>query len=161
MKYEIYSDYRNTDDYNVCDFISIGKKGAIPKRIVFTETELKDVYNLAFGDINENGEIDDCRISDNGDRNKILATVFYVVDAYTKQFPERWVYFEGSTIQRTRLYRIAVGLNLDELSQTFEIYALNNGELKPFYKNMEINAFLIKRKNFYLCVHGKSIKDQK
>jgi len=69
MKYEMYLDYIYTNDFSVFDFISIGKNGAIPKRITFTTTELAYVYNLAFGDVDENGNLDDCRISDNGDRN--------------------------------------------------------------------------------------------
>jgi len=146
MKYEMYSEYSFTNDLGVVDFISIGKNGAIPKRITFTTTELENVYNLAFGDVDENGTLNDYRISDNGDRNKILATVFNVVDIYTKKFPERWIFFSGSTKERTRLYRIAVGINLDELSQIFDIYAFVQEELKLFAKNMEINAFVIKRK---------------
>src|SRR5688572_27711918 len=109
MKYEMYSKYKFNYDFSVIDFISIGKNGAIPKRITFTTTGLANVYNLAFGDIDENGDLDDCRISDNGDRNKILATVFHVVNVYTKKYPERWITFRGSTMERTRLYRIAVG----------------------------------------------------
>jgi len=147
MKYEMYSDYNFTEDYSVFNFISIGKNGSIPKRITFTTTELKNVYNLAFGDVDENGDLDDYRISDNGDRNKILATVFNVVDIYTKKFPERWIAFRGSTRERTRLYRMAVGLNLEELSLIFEIYAFIDQELRVFTKGMEINAFVIKRKN--------------
>jgi hypothetical protein len=147
MKYEIYSDYSFTQDYSVFNFMSTGKNGAIPKRITFTTTGLANVYNLAFGDVDENGDLDDYRISDNGDRNKILATVFTVVDIYTKKFPERWITFRGSTSERTRLYRMAVGLNLDELSQIFEIYAFVQEELKLFAKNMEVNTFVIKRKN--------------
>lgn len=147
MKYEIYSDLDYTYDYSVVDFLSIGKKGAIPKRIAFTRTELANVYNLAFGDIDENGVIDDLRISDNGDRNKILATVVKVVDNYTQKYPHRWIIFSGSTKERTRLYRIAIGINLEELSMKFEIYALVQEDLKPFTKNMEISAFVIKRKN--------------
>jgi hypothetical protein len=143
----MYSDYSFTPDYSVFNFISIGKNGTIPKRITFTITELANVYNLAFGDVDENGCLDDCRISDNGDRNKILATVFTVVDLYTKKFPERWILFSGSTKERTRLYRMAVGLNLEELSQIFEIYAFIEQELKLFAKNMEINSFVVKRKN--------------
>jgi hypothetical protein len=146
MKYEKYAPYESNHDFSVIDFISFGKHGSISKRITFTPTELDNVYNLAFGDIDENGDIDDYRISDNGDRNKILATVFNVVDIYTKRYPERWIAFKGSTIERTRLYRMAVGLNLQELSQTFEIYGYIKEELKPFCKNMEINAFVIKRK---------------
>jgi hypothetical protein len=62
------------------------------------------IYNLAFGDINVEGEIDDLTISDNGDRNKILATVAKSVDEYTKRFPGRWIFFKGSTPERTRLH---------------------------------------------------------
>ena len=76
----MYSELKLTDDFSVIEFINIGKNGAIPKRIAFTATELENVYNLAFGDIDVNGEIDDITISDNGDRNKILATVVNVVD---------------------------------------------------------------------------------
>jgi hypothetical protein len=147
MKYEIYSELKLTDDFSVIEFTSIGKNGAIPKRIAFTSTELENVYNLAFGDIDVNGEIDDITISDNGDRNKILATVVNVVDDYTKKYPERWIVFSGSTKERTRLYRIAVGINLEELSRKFEIYAFIHEELKLFTKDMEISAFVIKRKN--------------
>jgi hypothetical protein len=149
MKYEMYSDYRYTDDYSVFDFVSIGKKGAIRKRITFTSrsTVLGNFYNLAFGDVDENGELDDYRISDNGDRNKILATVFNVVELYTKKYPERWIAFRGSTKERNRLYRIAIGLNLEELCQIFEIYVYTEEGLKPFCKNMEVNVFVIKRKN--------------
>jgi len=147
MKYEMYSDYKHNYDYSVFEFISIGKNGTIPKKITFTSIELDDVYNLAFGDVNENGELDDYKISDNGDRNKILATLFSVVDTYTKRYPERWIAFRGSTKERTRLYRIAIGLNLEELCQIFEIYVYTEGGLKQFCKNMEVNVFVIKRKN--------------
>jgi hypothetical protein len=33
------------------------------------------IYNLAMGDLNQEGQIDDHVVSDNGDRNKILAKV--------------------------------------------------------------------------------------
>jgi hypothetical protein len=41
---------------------------------------------------------------------------------------------------------MAIGINLDELTVKFDIYAFFQEELVPFAKNMEINAFLIKRK---------------
>ncbi|RXK83472.1 DUF6934 family protein [Filimonas effusa] len=146
MRYEIYRNLRITEDFRVVDFTSEGKKGNISKRIVFSATEWKDVYNLAFGDIGANGEIDDFSISDNGDRNKILATVVDVVMAYTKRYPDRLIFFRGSTRERTRLYRMAVGINLRELSCDFDIYAFVGEDIMPFTPNMEMTAFLIKRK---------------
>jgi hypothetical protein len=106
------------------------------------------VVNLAFGNVTEDDEIDDKIISDNGDRNKILATVANVVRLFTDKYPGKMVYFKGSTEERTRLYRIAVGINLEELSENFEIYAEvgDNEDFVPFCKNMVIKAFLIKRK---------------
>lgn len=148
MKYEYYAAIKTADDLSSFDFVSTGKSGEVVKRVVFMPTEINDVYNLAFGDIMENGEIDDYCITNNGDRNKILATVFDVVNTYTSRYPERMIYFRGSTKERTRLYRIAIGLNLEELSRIFEIYAEieEDDRFIPFRKNMEIEAFLVKRK---------------
>ena len=146
MKYEVYGDIEVTDDFNVFDFVSDGRNGSIPKRVAFTKTEWNNVYNLAFGDIDDDNDIDDYSVSNNGDRNKILATVASIVEAYTKKYPDRWIIFRGSTTERTRLYRMAVGLYLEELSTKFEIYAFVNENVVPFVKNLKINAFLIKRK---------------
>jgi hypothetical protein len=148
VKYEYYGAIRTADDFSSFDFISTGRSGQFNKRIVFMPTEMQGIYNLAFGDIMENGEIDDYCITDNGDRNKILATVFDVVNTYTAKYPERMIYFRGSTKERTRLYRIAIGINLEELARIFDIYTeiAENDHFIPFRKNMEVEAFLIKRK---------------
>jgi len=146
MKYEVYTEIEITDDFDVFDFISIGKNGDILKRVAFSKTEQDKVYNLALGDVDEDNEINDYSVTDNGDRNKVLATVAAIVEAYTKRFPDRWIIFRGSTAERTRLYRIAVGLHLDELSSLYEIRGYVDDDIVPFIKNMKINAFLIKRK---------------
>lgn len=109
-------------------------------------TDTPGVYNLAFGDIDQKGEMDDVTISDNGDRNKILATVAKAVDEYTRRYPRRWIVFKGSTNDRTRLYRMAIGLNLEQLSIKFHIYGLKGEEFVPFQRNMHATAFLVKRK---------------
>jgi hypothetical protein len=146
MQYENYPAFHIADDLSVFEFFSTGKKGSILKLIAFMRTKRAGVYNLAFGDIDEYGEIDDLSISDNGDRNKILATVAKAVDEYIKKFPRRSIVFSGSTIERTRLYRMAIGLNLVELSLQFEIFGQIGNEFLPFYKNMPAMAFLIKKK---------------
>jgi hypothetical protein len=74
MRYEHY-DNLNSDIVNgTFEFISEGHNGNILKRIEFMPTPWPNFYNLAFGNVNENGELDDLTISNNGDRNKILAT---------------------------------------------------------------------------------------
>ena len=146
MKYPVYSELNITDDFSIFDFISTGSKGDIRKRIEFSPTQIPNIVNLAFGDIDKNGEIDDHSISSNNDRDKILATVAYAVELYLYQYPEKSVYFKGSTKERTRLYRMAIGLNLEELSTKFEIYAELNDNILTFEKNMELTGLLIKRK---------------
>lgn len=63
MKYEIYSDYVASGDLSVFEFISVGIKGSVKKRVAFSSTERQDVYNLAFGDVDENDQIDDYNIT--------------------------------------------------------------------------------------------------
>src|SRR3954468_12339098 len=97
MKYEAYCEINIYPDFSTFDFVSDGCNGKIPKRIQILLTPIPNLYNLSFGDIKENGELDDLIVSNNGDRNKILATVLKVVNEYTYKFPDRYIYFQGST----------------------------------------------------------------
>jgi len=148
MKYESYDPVRIADDLSSFDFVSQGKYGQLLKRILFTPTEIGNIYNLVFGNLVTEDEIDDFSVNDNGDRNKILVTISKAIDNYTKRYPARMIYITGSTKSRTRLYRMAIGLYIEELSLKFDIYAKTSGEFMPFYKNIEATAFLIKRKSF-------------
>lgn len=147
MKYEVYREINVTDDYSIFDFVSVGRNGLIHKRIEFMPTKIAGYFNLAFGDVDSDGEIDDYSVSDNGDRNKILATVAYAVEIYLNRYEDRWVYFRGSTLERTRLYRMAVGLNIVELENKFDIYAeLKDDTIVPFQKNIDVMGLLVKKK---------------
>jgi len=146
MQYENYPSFHIADDLSVFEFRSVGRNGTIHKRIVFSQTNISGIYNLALGDVDENGEINDSRISDNGDRNKILATVVNAVDEYTKKYPRRRIAFKGNTDERTRLYRMVIGLHLDELSSKFDIFGLVDHQFVPFKPNMSAEAFLVKKK---------------
>ncbi|GGB19616.1 DUF6934 family protein [Puia dinghuensis] len=147
MKYEYYADLTIADDFSVFEFDSVGKRGSIKKRIDFVETDLPDVYNLSLVNVKMNGELDDKTIIDNGDRDKILATIFRAVYTYTLNYPGRWIYFSGNTHAKMRLYRMAISLNLEELSFWFEIYGevANAEEVLPFHKGMVIEGFFIRR----------------
>ena len=79
-KYELKSGER----LEVYEFISVGPNGRITKLVQYTPTNYKDLYNLGFGDKNaETGEIDDNVISNNGDSEKVLATVVATLYAFT------------------------------------------------------------------------------
>jgi hypothetical protein len=150
MKYDRYNSVYGAEDLSILEFMSTGRNGIVRKRIIFAKTETKGIYNLAFGNIGTNNSFDDGIISNNGDRNEILATVAMAVDKYTQRYPRRWVYFRGNTPARTRLYRMAIGINLKELSKRFEIFAEVDGEdeFVPFQRNMVVEGFLVRRKIF-------------
>jgi len=95
-KYEIEAE----DLLEVFQFVSQGPKGSIPKLIKFSETTLKGYFNLAFGDKNLlTGAIDDKVVLNNGDSEKVLATIISAVYAFTDKQNESWVYATGSTQQ--------------------------------------------------------------
>ena len=146
MKYEIYSDIVVSEDFSVFDFISRDKHGDILKRVAFSKTSEYKVYTLALGDVDEDNKMDIYTVTDNGDRNKVLATVAAIIEAYTQKFPDRWILFEGSTKERNRLYRMAIGINLGDLSMLYDIWAVQGNQQVPFSKSLPASSFLIKRK---------------
>ena len=145
--YNSYTSFDISTNATVFEFTSSGPKGNIKKLIQFSQTKDKNVFNLAFGNIQENGSIDDVTTNDNKDRDKILATVAAAVLDFTERYPERYVFFTGSSIERTRLYRMALTINYKELAETFNIWGLRDeGGFEPFEKRRSYTGFLIKRK---------------
>ena len=131
----------------VFEFTSIGSKGKIPKLIKFSETHLKDFYNLGFGDkIEGTQDVNDVIVSNNDDSERVLATVVAAVFAFTDQNRNAWVYATGSTEARTRLYRMGISKYLQEVETDFEIYGLLNDEWITFKEGINFEAFLVRRK---------------
>lgn len=129
------------------EFVSIGSKGKIIKLVQFQETNYKGVYNLGFGDKNiETGEIDDTVISNNGDSEKVLATVVATLYAFLDKHPNALVYATGSTKSRTRLYQIGISKYLDEVGKDFEIEGEINNKWHIFEKGKNYDAFLVRLK---------------
>lgn len=151
MKYEKYTELLVTSDYLEYEFASIGPKGTVVKFIQFTNTEDKKIVNLAFGNKKADGSIDDMARDDNKDRNKILATVVTVLKIFFDKYPNKCVYLTGSTSSRTRLYRMAITLNMEELSSDFEIVGtLSDNDVYnnvPFKKGVNYFGFLVRPKN--------------
>lgn len=150
MNHAKYEPLMISTDGREFKFTSDGPKGKIQKIVQFIETEDPSIYNLAFGDLLSDGYIDDHVKNDNKDRNKILATVAASVYEFTACNAGKYVFFTGSTPERTRLYRIALAINLEELSRDFEIFGMNIVKgcycAKPFVKGVAYEGFLVKRK---------------
>lgn len=136
-----------SENYVSFEFVSEGRNGNIQKKIIFTLIEEPNIWNLGFGDVdNLTGEINDLAKSDNGDSEKILATVAQATLTFTKYHPKSLVFAEGSTPIRTRLYRIGISQNFEAISETFLVWGLLGNEWQPFEKNTDYEAFLVKRK---------------
>lgn len=134
-------------DLTIFEFVSEGPKGRITKLVTFTETNLKDFFNLAFGDKDEKtGNINDKIVSNNNDTEKVLSTVVSAVFAFTDKYPEAWVYATGSTNARTRLYRMGINKYFTEVEEVFHIFGEMNQNWVPFESGIEFEGYAVKRK---------------
>ena len=126
-------------------FESIGQKGSIFKVVIFTEFQ-NNVFNLGFGDYDlKTKQIDDTKVSDNGDMPKVLATVVSIVFHFLEKNPMAYIFFEGSTKSRTRLYQIAINQYYNAFSEYLELFGLTNGNPESFQKNKPYESFLIRK----------------
>ena len=129
------------------EFVSEGINGVIHKLVQYKKTNVKDVYNLAFGDKDlATGDIDDLVISNNGDSEKVLATVVATVYAFTDKYPSAIIYATGSTNARTRLYRMGIAKYFTDVTNDFEILGETDDDWEQFKLNTNYNGFIVKRK---------------
>ena len=159
MNYPKYAISVSTDR-EIFEFVSNGVKGEIQKLIQFEKTQFPGdaIYNLAFGD-KKYKEVNGCLVmylddtvdSENGDRDTVLATVAASVYEYTSVYADRMIIFTGSDERKTRLYRMAITHNYEELSEDFYIFGVvKEGDAlikKAFDSNTNFFAYLIKRKS--------------
>ena len=150
MQYDKYDNVITSSDKLEFQLESEGPKGKINKVVQFAQTSNDDIYNLAFGNLNKDGSIDDETTNDNKDRTKILATVAATVYEFTAEYPDKMIFFCGTTAERTRLYRIALTVNLEELKKDFHVYGVLKGmdsfEKVTFRKGVDYFGFMVKRK---------------
>ena len=111
----------------------------------------KDIYNIAFGDVTETDTINDINESNNGDIIKVITTVMAAIYDYTSLFPERNIFFHGSTIQRTNFYKNILRRKHDILVPDFNIYGIIKTISGNYKENFDITednyvAFIIERK---------------
>jgi hypothetical protein len=123
------------EDFTVFEFQSIGKKGVIQKIVIYEVFQYENLYNLGFGDLTETKGIDDKIITDNGDSEKVLATVAFTLYSFTDKRPDALVLMKWSTESRTRLYQIAISKYLIEIQKDFIIHGYKDKSWYPFEKN--------------------------
>ena len=129
------------------EFISEGTKGAIRKLIEFQTTSDIDVFNLAFGDKDTaTGDLNDLAVTNNGDTEKVLATVVAALYVFFDNYPTAYVYATGSTKARTRLYRMGITKFYKEMQTDFYLYGQLGDDYPEFKLDKEYDGFLAQRK---------------
>jgi hypothetical protein len=130
------------------EFVSSGTNGNIVKVVKYVPFPNQEgLFNLGFGDKNiESGELDDLVVSNNGDTDKVLATVAMTIYEFFEEHPYATVYMKGSTSGRTRLYQISISKFIDLISIDFDIYGELEGEFERFKKNISYKGFLIQKR---------------
>jgi hypothetical protein len=131
------------------EFYSEGPKGRIKKIVKFTPlNDYEDgYYNLYLGDwLESENQLSDIAVSNNHDREKILATVAAIIVHFTSQMPYAVIFAEGSTPSRTRLYQMGISVHWPKISEAFDLHGFRNGMWEKFQKNCNYESFLLRRK---------------
>jgi len=124
------------------EFVSEGVR-PVRKLVLYSETGIPDVYNLALADVSQAGLADYESISNNGDLTQILATVAQTMRAFFADHPTASVAFTGSTAARTRLYQVALAREVRAASTNFSILGLRGNDLEPFALNRRYDGFVV------------------
>jgi len=130
----------------------MGKK-RIEKVVDFVPLKAKNTMNFGFGDLMADGSINYKANSNNGNILKVMATVVDIMKHFTSMHPESFIFFTGSTAERTRLYERILKTYYTLFSKDFIVYGIagpeNGNKVVPFdpQSGIEYLAFLIKRIN--------------
>ncbi len=127
------------------EFTSVGLR-IIRKVVILQRMTFPTVYNLALGDVDEQGRTDYEITSDNGDRDTILATVIQTLVAFFEKYPQASVFIAGSTPSRTRLYQVVIARELGEIQKRFEVMGVTEHGPEPFSRAKGYQAFVISLK---------------
>lgn len=134
---------------NMYFFFSEGPKGRVEKAILYYKIPEWEVptFNVAFGDWDERlNRINDKVVTNNGDRQKILATVAASVIHFMSKHPHAYIFATGSTPPRTRLYQMGIRDHLMEIAFKFNIHGFIQGRWEPFKPGRNYDGFLITNK---------------
>lgn len=132
------------------DFVSIGPKGEVPKRVCLSWIGGTGdrIYSLSFGDLDKvSGAIDDRAKTNNSDRRKVLATVAAAIMDFLHAWPRVRVMAVGNTPVRNRLYQIALVSVLDQIGDQFILLGSCCGEWELFRKGINYDAFMVMRRH--------------
>lgn len=120
MKTAFY-DFNIGADARRYTFTSVGPR-PVNKVVLYSETDFLNYYTLSLADVEPDGQLNYLSARNNGDLERILATVAQTLLAFLAHYPAAHVAFAGSTPSRTRLYQIVLTRELQAASAKFVIF---------------------------------------
>ena len=155
-KYQV----ETTIDSLIYTFESVGKT-TIKKVVEYTKINPfyiglpsnANVYNLAFGDWDDEiNDFKDTITSNNGDMEKVLATVANTANSFWIEYPDSFIYFVGSQLKgeealRTYLYQKKINRYFEDINNVALVFGLTEYGWESFVENKNYTAFLILQKN--------------
>ena len=145
MQVEKYQFKKGIEKY-FFEFNSEGPKGVIKKVVQYQSIKgyNNTVFNLAFGEWDDTKKkINDKTVSNNADREKILATVAATVIQFMEEHPYAIIIAVGSTPSRTRLYQMGISKYWKEISHLFAIKGYRNSAWENFQQGTNYEGFLL------------------
>lgn len=86
---------------------------------------MPDVYNLGFGPLNEQGEIDDKAKLAHANHSKVFSTILFAGMTFLSENDHTFLGIDGSNNARAYLYYRCIQNNFDYLAKYFKIYGVN------------------------------------
>ncbi|RFM33705.1 DUF6934 family protein [Chitinophaga silvisoli] len=141
------------EDRTMFRFDSEGPNGTIKKMVKYVDLgKLNDgtqILGLGFGDsIEKQDSYNDTAISNNADRDKILATVASTVLDIMERLGNVVIYAEGATPARTRLYQMRINANKADIDSHLDILGKSKTGWEDFRPGVNYSAFVAKKKNY-------------
>lgn len=126
-------------------FVSKGPQGSIMKKVQFEEID-DGIFNIEFGDLHP----DDDRIvhssrTNNGDAEKVLATVAFITLHFLEQKPRAILYSKGETPSKTRLYQLLILKHWNDIQSMVRVIGFIDNKWEPFERGKNYTAFAVRK----------------
>jgi hypothetical protein len=130
------------------EFESVSNEKTIKKVVCYYPfKENADLFELSFGDLQDDGTINVFAVSNNQDTTLILNTVIGTLDSFFELYPQKSVLFTGSSESRNRLYRAVISKALQLYSDKYQVLGISfDDEPELFLPNKNYFAFQISLK---------------
>ncbi len=111
--------------------------------MVYAETDQPNLFNLSLADTEATGSPNYLSVSNNGNLERIMATVAQTLLVFFRRYPNATVAFNGSTPSCIRLYQVVLAREIRAASTEFMIMGLRDATLEPLQPNHRYNGFVI------------------